>query len=144
MTEGIQNKAIIERFSEALWVHHDLEIIDECFHEDAIIHSPFNILQGRFSMRDIAERWLSAFPDLEINCHDMIAEGNKVVCRWTAQGTHMGGFFDTTPTHREVTYSGVTTFELKNGKVAEYWALVDMHAILSQLKDYSHISEALE
>lgn len=140
----MDNKAIIERFAEELWQKRNVDIIDELFHEDAIIHSPFNILQGRPSMREIAERWLEAFPDLEITCHDMICEGDKVVCRWTAHGTHMGGFFDTTPTHQEITYSGVTTFEIQEGKVAEYWALVDMHAILSQLNNYAHVSEALE
>ena len=55
----------------------------------------------------------------------------------------MGSFFETAPTHKEVTYTGVTTFELKQGKVAEYWALVDVHAILDQLGEFEHMADAL-
>ena len=138
------NKAIIQKFTEELWHNHNLDIIDALFHEDAIIHSPFSIKQGSLTMRQAAEKWLESFPDLEIVINDLIAEGDKVVARWQAQGTHTGGFFDTVPTHKEVTFSGVTTFEIKSGRVAEYWALVDINAILSQLRDYDYMAEALE
>ncbi len=138
------NKDIIERFSNELWHKHNFDIIDEVFHEDAIIHSPFNIKQGSLTMHEAAHKWLESFPDLEIIINDLIAEGDKVVARWTAHGTHMGSFFETNPTHNEVTYAGVTTFEFKDGKVAEYWALVDMNAILAQLGDFDHMSEALD
>ncbi|PHQ78889.1 MAG: hypothetical protein COB66_07995 [Coxiella sp. (in: Bacteria)] len=137
------NKKIIERFCTELWHNHNLSIIDEVFHEDAIIHSPFNIKQGSITMHDAAKKWLESFPDLEITINDLIAEDDKVVARWTAHGTHMGSFFDTTPTHNAVTYSGVTTFEFKEGKVAEYWSLVDINAILAQLREFDHMSEAL-
>jgi steroid delta-isomerase-like uncharacterized protein len=140
----MNNKEIIKRFSEELWHNHNFDVIDETFHKDAIIHSPFNIKQGRLTMHDAAHKWLESFPDLEITINDLIAEDDKVVARWTAHGTHMGSFFETNPTHNEVTYSGVTTFEFKHGKVAEYWALVDMNAILAQLGDFDHVSEALE
>lgn len=138
------NKDVIRRFTEELWHNHNLDVIDDVFYEDAIIHSPFNIKQGRMTMHDAAQKWLESFPDLEIEINDLIAEEDKVVARWRARGTHTGSFFDTTPTHKEVAFSGVTTFELKSGKVAEYWALVDMNAILVQLGDFEHMSEVLD
>src|SRR5690554_4721440 len=33
-----------------------------------------------------------AFPDVQITAEEMIAEGNKVVSRWTFKGTHLGAF----------------------------------------------------
>lgn len=140
----MSNKDTIKHFCEELWHNHNLDVIDEVFHDDAIIHSPFNIKQGSITMREAAEKWLQSFPDLEITINDLIAEDDKVVARWTAHGTHMGSFFETNPTHKEVTYAGVSTFEFKEGKVAEYWALVDMNAILAQLGDFEHMSEALD
>lgn len=140
----MSNKETIQRFSDELWHKHNYNIIDEVFHDDAIIHSPFNIKQGSLTMRQAAEKWLESFPDLEITINDLIAEDDKVVARWTAHGTHMGSFFETNPTHNAVTYCGVTTFEFKNGKVAEYWALVDMNAILAQLGNFDHVADALE
>lgn len=138
------NKDVIRQFTDELWHKHNLDIIDKVFHEDAIIHSPFNIKQGRITMRDAADKWLESFPDLEIEINDLISEEDKVVARWRARGTHTGSFFDTTPTHKEVTFSGVTTFEFKAGRVAEYWALVDMNAILAQLGDYAHMSDVID
>lgn len=140
----MDNKAIIIEFSKRLWEQHDYRAIDEYFDKDVAIHSPFKKVQGREAMHEIARKWLSAFPDLLIKWEVFVAEGNTVVSRWKAKGTHLGGVFATNPTHREVEYSGVTFFELANGKVKSYWALVDVHAILSQLLDYESISEVIE
>ena len=138
------NKEIIINYSKQLWEKKDLSVVDQVFLNDAIIHSPLNTVKGRLTMKEIVEKWLSAFPDLIIHWEDFIAEGDLVVSRWKAVGTHMGGFFETNPTHREIAYSGVSTYKLKDGKVVEYWALVDMHAILSQLGEYESVAEAVE
>ena len=138
------NKEVIINYSNALWKERDLSVIDELLSPDAKIHSPFSTLQGIQTMHDIVEKWLTAFPDLEITWDEFIAEGDKVVSRWTAIGTHLGGFFETKPTHKEITYSGVTIYRLKQGKIVDYRALVDVHAILSQLEEYDSIEEALE
>lgn len=139
----MNNKDIIIRFSNELWEKRNFDIVDELFAEDAILHSPMNVKKGSLTMKDLAQKWLDAFPDLLVTWDDFIAEGDIVVVRWHAHGTHIGGFFNTAPTHREINYTGVTTFKLKDGKVIEYWALVDIHAILSQLEDIDSISEVV-
>lgn len=138
------NKDIIINYSKAVWGDRNLDIIDQMVKAHAKIHSPLSTIEGKETMREIVEKWLLAFPDLTITWQDFIAEGDKVVSRWRAAGTHLGGFFETKPTHKEVSYSGVTTYRLENGKIAEYWALVDMHALLSQLQEYQSVAEALE
>lgn len=138
------NKEIIVNYSKALWGDRNLSVIDQVFAIDAKIHSPLNTVQGSGTMHDIIEKWLTAFPDLSITWEEFIAEGSRVVSRWSAVGTHLGGFFDTKPTYKEVRYSGVTIYHLENGKIVDYRALVDMHAILSQLEEYDSIEEALE
>lgn len=141
----MNNKDIIKNYSKRLWEDKDLTAIDEVFVEDAVIHSPMNTSTGSITMKEAVEKWLSAFPDLSIEWADFISEGNKVVSRWRATGTHMGTFFDTSPSHQEITYSGITIYTLNDaGKVIEYWALVDMHAILSQLMKYESISDAVD
>lgn len=138
------NKDIIIDYSKALWNERNLAVIDQFVTKDAKIHSPFHTVQGSDTMHDIVEKWLTAFPDLVITWEEFIAEGSKVMSRWSASGTHLGGFFDTKPTYREVRYSGVTIYHLEKGKIVDYRALVDMHAILSQLEEYDSIEEALE
>lgn len=129
----MDNKAIIQDYMKRVWKDKDMSAIDEVFTDKTIIHSPFRTTESAAAMKDIVERWLEAFPDLELKWIDFIAEGDMVVSRWMAEGTHIGSFFETSPTHREVSYSGITTYKLKDGKVIEYWALVDLHAINMQL-----------
>lgn len=138
------NKDVVIAYSKSVWNDRDLSAIDRLLAPDAKIHSPMKTVQGSETMRQIVEKWHAAFPDLTIRWDEFVADGDKVVSRWTATGTHLGGFFDTKPTYKEVTYSGVTIYRITKNKIVDYWALVDMHAILSQLKEYDSIEEALE
>ncbi len=139
----MENKTIVKDFCQRLWEQRDLSAIDDCFCADAKIFSPFNVKFGVLTMRDIAQKWLTAFPDLMIQWQDFIADDDKVVVRWQAQGTHMGSFFETKPTNHEVYYSGITIFTLLDSKVAAYWSLVDIHSILKQI-DLESMQEALD
>ena len=141
----MSNKEVIKNYTKRLWHDQDLSVIDDFFVSDAVIHSPLNTTQGAITMKQVVGKWLTAFPDLRIESDDFIAEGHQVVHRWKASGTHMGSFFDTSPSHQEVTYSGITIFTLNaDAKVTEYWALVDMHTILAQLMEYESISDVVE
>lgn len=139
-----ENKAFIQDYAERLWNKRELRIINDVFADDAEIHSPFNIKLGRYTMTEIADKWLTAFPDLTLYWDDYIAEGDRVVSRWHAKGTHLGSFFSTAPTHHEVDYCGITIYQVVNQRVIRYWALVDVHAILRQLEHCESIAEAVE
>ena len=139
----MDNKALVKSFCQRLWDQKDLTVIDELFHDQTKIHSPFNVKFGVLTMREIAEKWLTAFPDLMIQWQDFIADDDKVVVRWQAQGTHMGSFFETKPSHHEVYYSGITIFTVADQKISAYWALVDIHSILKQI-DLESMQEALD
>jgi len=138
------NKDIIEQFSKTVWNDHNLSVIDKLFSPTAKIHSPMRTVQGADSIREIVDKWLTAFPDMMVRWDEFITEGDKVVSRYTANGTHLGGFFETKPTYKEVNFSGVIIYQLKNQKIVDYWSLVDVHAILTQLEQYDSIEEALE
>ncbi|OGZ62142.1 MAG: hypothetical protein A3H51_01155 [Candidatus Spechtbacteria bacterium RIFCSPLOWO2_02_FULL_38_8] len=138
------NQDIVAEFLHAIWNERDFSVIDRLVCENPLIRSPMQTKNGKETMYDIVEKWLAAFPDLTIQLDEFVSEGDKVVSRWTATGTHLGGFFDTKPTHKEITYTGMTIYHLTNGKIAAYWALVDIHAILTQLEEYDSIAEAIE
>jgi steroid delta-isomerase-like uncharacterized protein len=75
----------------------------------------------------------SAFPDLERRIDDLIAEGDKVVARWTAQGTQTGEFQGLPPSGKVATSSGITIFRILDGRVVEEWSESDMLGLLQQL-----------
>ena len=129
----MNSKQRVQTICEKLWVQKDLSVLDDSFAQNAKIHSPFNVKFGVLTMRQIVQKWLTAFPDLLIRWNDFIADDNKVAVQWQAEATHLGSFFDTKPTHHEVYYSGVTIYTLDDDKVSSYWALVDVHSILKQI-----------
>ena len=137
------NVELIQNFCRDFWEQQKFDCIADYFAKDAKIFSPFNIQYGPLTMCEVAQKWLTAFPDLIFKWQEFIAQDSKVVMRWQASGTHLGSFFSTSPTHSDVTYSGVTFFTVAEGKIVEYWSLVDTHAILKQVGMQS-ISEAID
>lgn len=75
-----------------------------------------------------------AFPDLTVELHDQIAEGDKVVTRKTISGTHLGVFLGVPPTGRRVGIRVTDIVRLRNGQYAEHWGNADLHGALAQLR----------
>jgi predicted ester cyclase len=61
------------------------------------------------------------FPDARFALEDQIAEGDKVVRRWTARGTHRGEFLGIYPTVEEVALTGIEFDHVVGGKIEETW-----------------------
>jgi predicted ester cyclase len=73
------------------------------------------------------------FPDLRFIIQDMVAEGSRVVVRWTSQGTHRGMFAGTAPTGRQVSNEGIGIYRVEDGKIVESWSQVDRLGVLQQI-----------
>jgi steroid delta-isomerase-like uncharacterized protein len=73
------------------------------------------------------------FPDLRFIIQDMVAEGTRVVVRWTSQGTHRGMFAGRAPTGRQVSNEGIGIYRVEDGKIVELWSQVDRLGVLQQL-----------
>ena len=94
--------------------------------------APQKLLGGKLKQNaaEGARAAKAAFPDLHVHLDDVIAEGNKVVARWTAVGTHKGAgkhslFGSVKPTGRQFRTSGITILRFENGRVAETWGVTD-------------------
>lgn len=64
----------------------------------------------------------AAFPDLKNHADDMVAEGDKVVVIYTAEGTHTGPFGGAAPTGKRVVNKGVEIHRIAQGKIVEAWS----------------------
>lgn len=72
----------------------------------------------------------SVFPDLTVTLEDLIAEGDKVVARWTARGTHKGEATDprigrVRPTGKSIAVTGITILLIRGGEVVDTWGVTD-------------------
>jgi predicted ester cyclase len=65
--------------------------------------------------------WRVGLPDMRATLHQLVADGDFVVARFTLQGTHKGTLLGTAPTGKRVTFRGMDMVRLKDGRAAEVW-----------------------
>jgi predicted ester cyclase len=75
----------------------------------------------------------AGFPDVRFTLHDLVAEGDRVVVRWTWEATHTGTFRTWAPTGRRVTNSGIAIYQVEQGKVVRVWLETDRLGVLQQI-----------
>ena len=75
----------------------------------------------------------AAFPDTHLTIEDQIAEGDKVVTRWTATGTNQGTLMGIPPSGKRVTITGISITRIANGKAVEDWVNFDTLGMLQQI-----------
>ena len=75
----------------------------------------------------------AAFPDAHLMLEDMIAEGDKVVHRYTFRGTHQGDFMGVPATGKVVTVTGICISRFAGGKFVEEWDNQDVLGLMQQL-----------
>jgi len=76
----------------------------------------------------------AAFPDIHFANDDILADGDKVVARWTCTGTHRGPFRGIAPTGKHISFIGINIFRLRDGKIVERWAVEDVVSLMQQLR----------
>jgi predicted ester cyclase len=83
----------------------------------------------------IRDRYTALFDafDFEFSVDDVIAEGDKVVLRWTQTGTHVGPIFGMPATHRSSRTTGIEIWRVENDQLAEHWDVVDVFGQFMQL-----------
>ncbi len=130
----MNSKSIADRFTEDLWDRGNLNIADEILSASFVDH---DFVQGQTpgmeGYKQMVGAFRSAFPDLRVRNEDVIEEGNKVVVRWTANGTHNGQLMQIPPTGKKVSLKGVDILRIENDKIVERWGEFDALGMLSQL-----------
>jgi ketosteroid isomerase-like protein len=124
------NKALAQRFHDDLFVRGNLAAADEILTPDFVWYSPpqTTFLVGPDAIKQQAMDVRAFFPDLTITVDDVIAEGDRVVNRWTLRGTaqtEAGGV--------PVVYTGIDIFRIEDGRLAELWQNTDDLGLEAQL-----------
>jgi steroid delta-isomerase-like uncharacterized protein len=127
------NKAHIRRVIEEVYNQGNLDVVDEVAARNLVIHSPAQEIQGREGAKQYVAALRAGFPDICFTIEDQIAEGDKVVTRWTARGTHAGTFQSMPATGRKFRLAGADIDRIVDGKVVECWAHVDELGLMRQL-----------
>jgi predicted ester cyclase len=130
-----ENKALVRRYctADAGEIKKSKTAVEDEYHsQDIKVHTSIGHL-------NLTEYWdhmdslLSAFPDGKYNAEDVIAEGDKAVCRYSFTGTHKNAFMNIPPTGKKVKIEGMGIFRISGGKFVEIWYATDVMGMMQQL-----------
>jgi steroid delta-isomerase-like uncharacterized protein len=129
-----ENKQIVCRFIEEAINGRDLDAAGAYVAEDVVEQVPFpGQGPGLSGLKDVLRQLLTAFPDMRWSVDEQIAEGDKVLTRFTWTGTHRAPFFGVPATGRPVTVWGMVIDRLEQGKIKETRILMDALGLMKQL-----------
>ncbi len=106
----------------------------------------FNAVSGKEKTRELCEQYTtdenliehieffeSAFPKYELFIEEMITEGNKVVVKGRATGTHKGELNGIPPTGKQMDLPFVIRYTIENEIITDMWLIADQMILMEQL-----------
>lgn len=132
-----ENKWIGRRVLLEIWGEGRLELVDELYapaYVDHVSRGPEpSTVEGPAGLKQAVAAFRAAFPDLRYEVDDQIAEGEIVVTRFSAAGTHEREFLGAAPSGRRVAYTGIDVNRVRDGRIVESWIQYDALGLLQQL-----------
>jgi steroid delta-isomerase-like uncharacterized protein len=132
-----ENEVLVRRYFAEIWDKGNLDLIDELFTTNFVRHGPVGTeggeVRGLEGFKGLVNSYRTGLPDLRIPIEDLTAEGDTVVTRWTAYGTHQGELLGNAPTGNQATVSGILVDRVSGGKIEEEWVAYDTLHFMRQI-----------
>jgi len=129
---GDDNRAALGWARES-WNRGDLSAYLELYDADVLLHGYAGVEPGLPSVRRFYEEFWSAFPGSQLAFEDIIAAGDKVVCRFVIRATHAGPFQGLPATGKKILMPGITILRFSERRCVERWSQADSLGLLVQL-----------
>jgi predicted ester cyclase len=131
---SLESVSVVRRWFEEVWNQRREQTITELLKQESVCYGEQGPLWGPEGFKQqIYTPFVAAFPDIRVTVEAVIAEGDQVVVRWTAAGTHTGGGVGHPPTGREVSFRGMTWLRVGEGKMIEGWQSSNIPEVLRSL-----------
>jgi steroid delta-isomerase-like uncharacterized protein len=129
------NKALVRRWIEEGWNAGNLSIVDEIYDPNVVQYEPSSPapVTSSEALKQYVGTFLTAFPGIHFTIDDLLAEGDKVLWRFTARGTHTGPLMNIPPTGKSTNVTGMVLFRVANDKIAEVWVNFDTLGMLQAI-----------
>jgi steroid delta-isomerase-like uncharacterized protein len=132
------NRDIVRRYFEA-WANPDVDqaiaMLDGVIHRNFVDHAAYEgQATGIEGVREFWRKWRTAFPDFTVEVHDSIAEGDRVVTRWSMEGTHLGDYDGYPPSGKRIGHSAISIDRVQDGLITEEWIEFDLYGLIQQLE----------
>lgn len=127
-------KKLNNHFYDEVFRRRHLEAVDELLTDDFVEHTPApGQATDRQGAKDFIGQMLQAFPDLNFEVENQIAEGDTVAAVVTMTGTHNSDFLGVPATGRRVSVAVMDTGRVREGRFTDHWGLVDVPELMAQL-----------
>jgi predicted ester cyclase len=140
------NKAIVRNLFEEVFNKGNVSAVDQLVAPNSVGHFDFptNVpVTAEFQLsleglKQFVSRFRTTFPDLHYTVELQVAEGDLVVTRATARGTHKGEyrgleFKGIPPTGKQITWTFTSIDRIADGKIVESWFNEDAVGRLQQI-----------
>lgn len=127
------NKAIVRRFIDEIFVQARRATVDELLDDDFVAHTWPSTGHPKDDLKGAIDRTSTALADPVFAIDDMIAEGDRVAVRLTAAATQVGALMGMEPSGKRYEISEIHIFRLRDGKVTEHWHQFDQMGMMKQL-----------
>lgn len=132
-----KNKALVQRWFGEVWNKGREEAIGEMFADDGVAHGLSedvnHPMRGPKQFMPFHQALRGAFPDMNVEIEDMIAEGDKVVARCTVRGKHAGDHLGIAASQSPVDFTGIAIVRISDGKIVEAWNNFDFMRMNKQV-----------
>ena len=129
-----ENKKIMERFVEFINTG-DIEIGKEIIAPDVVFYAPTSPepLKGLEGYIAVLDMMRGAMPDVHWTVEETIAEGDRILVRFTMSGTQTQPFMGMPATGKSIKVTAMNIYHLRNGKIVLEHGLPDLFSMLVQL-----------
>jgi steroid delta-isomerase-like uncharacterized protein len=132
-----ENKQKVRRFMEEAFGQDKPELLEDLLAPDFVRYDPYieaGEVRGVETVKENIVWFRNVFPDLTCTIEDQVAEGEKVVSRYTIRGTHQGEeFFGVPASGKRLEMRGIQIDRFEGGKLVEERAEFDLLGALQQL-----------
>lgn len=125
-----QNKLTIRKLYEEILNTGKWELLDPIIADDFI---GIQGQKGPLAFAETVRGLRQGFPDIQWTVEDLIAEGDKVVVRWSWKATHSGSFRGFAPTHKALTDHAIAIYQFRDQQVVQAWLETDRLGFLQQI-----------
>jgi steroid delta-isomerase-like uncharacterized protein len=127
------NKAIVRRFVDEIFVGGRHETVDELLADDFVAHTWPSTGHPKDDLKAAIDRVAGGLADPVFTIEDVIAEGDRVAVRLTTAATHVGEFMGMPPSGKRYSIEEIHIFRIRSGKVVEHWHQFDQMGLMRQL-----------
>jgi steroid delta-isomerase-like uncharacterized protein len=129
------NKQLVRTFVEKLAIQHDLDSALEFVSKDYMLHDPTrpDFRGGIDAFKEMMKECIGGSKDDSFVIDDIIAEGDRVVTRWTASGCQTKDLPGIPNQGKCFKIGGISISRVSDGWIAEEWVEWDTAGFAKQL-----------